>query len=82
MYLLACYIMKVRNCSLLMMFVKPLASLTTLVTALSYALEWFFLLPYNFSPEQKAVVLIAKDRYLIIRYAISRFWERKSLQLI
>jgi len=33
-----------------------------------------------FSYEQKAVVLIAKDRYLITGLVISRVWEIKSLQ--
>lgn len=35
-----------------------------------------------FSYEKKAVVLIARDRYLIIGLVISRVWKIKSLQFI
>lgn len=40
-FLLVCYILKLRNCSLLITFLKPLTSHTMPVTALSYALEWY-----------------------------------------
>lgn len=41
-FLLACCIPKLRNCSLLITFLKPLTGHTMPVTALSYALECFF----------------------------------------
>lgn len=40
-FLLVCYIPKLRDCSLLITFLKSLTSHTAPVTAFSYALEWF-----------------------------------------